>query len=75
MVEDTEERRLCEARLDHYRAVVVSKCDGLSRDQAARRLGPSLTSMAGVVKHLTNVERWWFHRILTGEDLVGCTAT
>lgn len=70
MVEQTEERRLCESRLDYYRGVVISKCDGLNLEQAALRLGPSLTSMAGIVKHLTNVERWWFRRMLDGEDLM-----
>lgn len=70
MVEQTEERRLCEARLDHYRGVVVSKCTDLTQEQATRRLGPSLTSMAGIIKHLTNVERWWFRRMLDGEDLM-----
>ncbi|WP_084011442.1 DinB family protein [Pseudofrankia sp. DC12] len=62
-----EEREILEAFLDFYRDIVVHKIAGVD-DQAARaRLVPSMTTLAGLVRHLTTVERNWFHR-LTGED-------
>jgi len=36
------------------------KLDGLSTEQASRRLVPSATTLLGVVKHLAYVERWWY---------------
>lgn len=64
------EREMLEAHLDSNRAIVVSKVTGLSWDDATRRLGPSATSAAGVVRHLADVERWWFRRHLDGQDEV-----
>jgi uncharacterized damage-inducible protein DinB len=68
MDEETgSERHILEAHLDQNRAIVVSKVSGLSWEQATRRLGPSATSAAGILKHLIDVERWWFRRNLDGE--------
>jgi uncharacterized damage-inducible protein DinB len=61
------ERHILEGHLESNRATVVRKVDGLTWEQATQRLGPTPTSMAGVVKHLINVERWWFRHILAGE--------
>jgi len=61
------ERDLIESRLDGCRAEVVRKVAGLPWDLATRRLGSSATSAAGVLKHLTDVERWWFRHYLEGE--------
>lgn len=69
MDEETgSERHILEAHLDANRATVVRKVSGLTWDQATRRLGPSATSAAGVLKHLIDVERWWFRRNLGAED-------
>jgi hypothetical protein len=68
MDEETgSERHILEGHLDQNREIVVSKVDGLTWEQATRRLGPSATSAAGIVKHLTDVERWWFRRNLDGQ--------
>jgi hypothetical protein len=40
---------------------------GLSDDDAWRRFVPSLTSVAGIVKHLGYVEQSWFRARLAGE--------
>jgi hypothetical protein len=64
------EREMLEAHLDGNREVVVLKVSGLSWKQATQRLGPSATSAAGIVRHLTDVERWWFRRHLDGQDNV-----
>ena len=58
------EREVLEAFLDLYRGIVVRKVSGVSEDEARRRLVPSLTTLAGVVKHLAAVEREWFQEVL-----------
>ena len=69
MDEETgSERHIVEEHLDANRATVVRKVSGLTWEQATRRLGPSATSAAGVLKHLIDVERWWFRRNLGAED-------
>ena len=47
---------------------MVGKASGLTWEQATRRPGPTATSIAGIVKHLIDVERWWFRRNLDAED-------
>ena len=68
MNEETgSERHILEAHLDQNRATVVRKVTGLSWELATRRLGPSATSVAGILKHLIDVERWWFAHQLDGQ--------
>ena len=62
------ERELLEGHLDGNRAEVRRKAAGLSWEQAITRLGPTPTSVAGIIKHLTDVERWWFRHQLLAED-------
>ncbi len=69
------ERDLLEGHLDGMRATVVRKASGVAWADATRRLGPSATSIAGVLKHLIEVERWWFRYHLEGEDGIGFWAT
>ncbi|MEU6116986.1 DinB family protein [Streptomyces sp. NPDC047117] len=59
------EREVLEAFLDFHRATVRGKVDGLADAAARRRLVPSETTLAGLVKHLTMVEREWFPALLT----------
>ncbi len=66
-VETGTERELLEAHLDGNRAEAIRKATGLPWTLATRRLGPSATSAAGVLKHLIDVERWWFRHYLDGE--------
>ncbi|MEV0430462.1 DinB family protein [Micromonospora sp. NPDC050495] len=54
-----DERAVLDAFLDFHRAVVLRKADGLAHTEAARRLVPSLTTLAGLLKHLALVERNW----------------
>jgi uncharacterized damage-inducible protein DinB len=58
------EREVLEAFLDWYRGVLVRKVSGVSEEDARRRLVPSLTTLAGLVKHMIGVERGWFQRCL-----------
>lgn len=46
--------------LDHHRATLLLKTDGLTREQLATPLPPSDMTLAGLVHHLAYVEDWWF---------------
>lgn len=61
------ERATLEAFLDEYRAIVLSKLDGVSDQDARRALVPSGTNLGGILKHLRWVETGWFHRLAGGE--------
>jgi uncharacterized damage-inducible protein DinB len=64
-----DERPLLEAWLDFHRATLLWKCSGLDAEQLRQRsVPPSTMSLLGLVRHLTEVERTWFTRVLTGED-------
>jgi uncharacterized damage-inducible protein DinB len=60
------ERPVLEAFLDFHRQVLVSKADGVSEDEARYRRVPSKTTLAGLIKHMTGVERGWFQEVLAG---------
>ena len=47
------------AYLDHFRAVIVTKSQGLSEDQLRTSALPSGWTVLELVKHLTHVERRW----------------
>lgn len=55
-----DERAVLESFLDFHRAIVLRKARGLAHADASRRLVPSLTTLAGLLKHLALVERNWF---------------
>ncbi|WP_433530778.1 DinB family protein [Micromonospora sp. CA-263727] len=66
-----DERSVLESFLDFHRSVVLRKLRGLSEADATHRLVPSATTLAGLVKHLTVVERNWFLSLLApgpGDD-------
>ncbi|MGH9020115.1 MAG: DinB family protein [Acidimicrobiales bacterium] len=51
-----------------YRTTLEMKCEGLNAEQMARRsVAPSTMSLLGLVRHLANVERHWFRRVVSGE--------
>ncbi len=66
---DAGEKETLEAFLDYYRAVVARKVQGLSEQDARKRLVPSATTPLGVVKHLADVERFWFQHVFAGRDV------
>ena len=63
------EKQLLEAFLDYHRATILLKAEGLSEAEQQRSLTPSGTSLLGLIKHLTYVERWWFQWIWAGDDV------
>lgn len=60
------EREVLENTLDLNRAELISVVEGLSDDQARRRLVPSLTSPISLIKHCAVAERIWFQRTVAG---------
>jgi uncharacterized damage-inducible protein DinB len=69
LIKRAPERETLEAFLDYQRAAVVGKLEGLDKEQATRRLVPSLTTLLGVAKHLAYVEAWWFQDVFSGRDV------
>ncbi|MCX4390229.1 DinB family protein [Micromonospora peucetia] len=68
--EDGGEREILSGLLDFLRASVVNKVAGLTDEQAFGRPVPaSGLTPAGLVKHLTGVERYWFSIDFAGHDL------
>jgi uncharacterized damage-inducible protein DinB len=64
-----QERGMLDAWLDYHRATLAVKCEGLTDDQLrARAVPPSSLSLLGLVRHMGEVERSWFRRVLGGEQ-------
>jgi uncharacterized damage-inducible protein DinB len=65
-----DERTALEHWLDFHRATLLTKCTGLTAEQLKRRaVPPSALSLLGLVRHMTEVERWWFRMHANSEDL------
>ncbi|MCM2417345.1 DinB family protein [Streptomyces sp. RKAG293] len=65
-----DEREMLRAFLDYHRATLAMKCDGLSDEELRRQsMPPSTLSLLGLVRHMAEVERAWFRRIINGEDI------
>jgi hypothetical protein len=63
--------------IEEYRAALHDSLDGLSEEEARRRLVPSNTTLLGLVKHATFVEGVWFEQAITGRTYkrIGIPAT
>ncbi|MDQ1366805.1 MAG: hypothetical protein QOE57_2847 [Acidimicrobiaceae bacterium] len=56
--------------LTYHRIVLARKVEGLSDEQAHRvACPPSALTLLGLIRHMTDVERWWFRRVLLAEDI------
>ncbi|MFI5754227.1 DinB family protein [Streptomyces sp. NPDC051569] len=64
------EREMLRGFLDYHRATLAMKTEGL-RDEDLRLLSmpPSTLSLLGLVRHMAEVERAWFRRVINGEDI------
>ena len=74
--EDTligSERAQLLAFVHDNRTEIAALLDGLTEERARARLVPSATTLLGIVKHCSFVERVWFHVSLAGRgrDEVG----
>jgi uncharacterized damage-inducible protein DinB len=65
-----DERTMLRGFLDYHRATLAMKCDGLDDEELRRRPVPtSALSLLGLVRHMAEVERAWFRRVINGEDI------
>jgi hypothetical protein len=62
---DQPVRAQFEAFLDEHRGALNSCLDGLTEEQVRRSLVPSRTTLLGLVKHATVVEKVWFDEAIT----------
>jgi uncharacterized damage-inducible protein DinB len=64
------ERELLRGYLDFHRATLAWKCDDLTDEELRRRsMPPSTLSLLGLVRHMAEVERTWFRRVINDEDV------
>lgn len=63
-----QERDALAGWLDSQRGELLSKLDGLTEEQAERRVVPSLTTLRGLVRHLSKVEFVWFVTVIEGAE-------
>ncbi len=55
--------------LTGHRQTLELKCQGLDAEQLARRsVPPSNLSLLGLLRHMAEVERHWFRKVLSGEE-------
>src|SRR5579863_7806338 len=68
--EPMPEREALERWLDYHRQTLLWKCAGLTSDQLKRKaVEPSQLTLLGLVRHMTDVERWWF-RIHAADEAI-----
>ncbi|MFI8171465.1 DinB family protein [Streptomyces sp. NPDC085931] len=64
-----DERTMLEGWLEFHRQTLAWKCEGLSDEQLRTASAPpSELSLLGLVRHMADVERSWFRRVLANED-------
>jgi hypothetical protein len=66
----TGEPEALEAWLDYERATLLVKCSGLTAEQLREHaVPPSRLTLLGLVRHMTDVERWWFRVHGTNQEM------
>ncbi|GAA1231852.1 DinB family protein [Kitasatospora nipponensis] len=64
-----DESTMLASWLDFHRATLALKCADLTDEQLKRRpVTPSTLSLLGLVRHLAEVENYWFQVVLHGGD-------
>lgn len=64
-----DERAMLVGFLRWQRDTLDLKCGGLDAVRLARRsVAPSTLSLLGLVRHMAEVERSWFRRVMAGQD-------
>jgi uncharacterized damage-inducible protein DinB len=64
-----DERTVLAGYLHDYRLTLELKCAGLDAEaMACRSVEPSDLSLLGLVRHLSDAERYWFRNVMAGED-------
>ena len=66
------ERESLEAWLEYHRQTLLWKCQGLTAEQLCQRaVSPSTMSLLGLVRHMAEVERGWFRRMVGEQEEIG----
>jgi uncharacterized damage-inducible protein DinB len=64
-----DERSILVDYLRRYRLTLEMKCADLDAEQlACRSAVPSTMSLLGLVRHMAEVEGYWFRRVMAGQD-------
>jgi hypothetical protein len=64
------ERELLQGFLDYHRDTLLWKVTGLTGDQlVTASVDPSVMTLIGLIRHLTEVERYWFQLCLAGQPV------
>ena len=61
-----DERTQLDAFVEEYRSALAAAVDGVTEEQARRRLVPSATTLLGLLKHVTWMQRVWFEECIGG---------
>jgi uncharacterized damage-inducible protein DinB len=62
--------------LDFHRKTLAIKCEGLTAEQLRKRsVVPSSLSLLGLVRHMAEVERFWYQVILLGGEAIDLYCT
>ncbi|NUT51864.1 MAG: DinB family protein [Saccharothrix sp.] len=61
-----DERTQLHAFIEEYRGSIEATLDGLTEEQVRRRLVPSATTLLGLLKHVTWMQRVWFEECVGG---------
>lgn len=65
-----DERSVLLGYLAYHRSVLARKLDGLTDEQGrSAAIPPSGLTLLGLIRHMTDVERWWFRRVLVAEGV------
>ena len=64
-----DERTQLDAFIEEYRSAIEATLDCLTEEQARRRLVSSATTLLGLLKHVTWMQRVWFEECVGGTPL------
>jgi hypothetical protein len=66
----SDERHILAGYLDWHRQTLLFKCAGLTAGQLkTAAVEPSNLTLLGLVRHMAEVERWWFRRRAAGVEV------
>ncbi|MFG3249974.1 DinB family protein [Streptomyces sp. NPDC048187] len=67
---DADERAMLEGWVEYHRQTLAQKCEGLTDEQLrTAAVAPSTLTLMGLVRHMAEVERSWYRRVLAAEDV------
>ena len=61
-----DERTQLDAFVEEYRSALEAALEGINEEQARERLVPSATTLLGLLKHVTWMQRVWFEECIGG---------